>query len=334
MLSPEQINEIHRLHLVGKWPQRRIARHLHIGRHTLAKYLDTPAPPPSRRDRTSKLDVFKPAIAELLQQDPKAPAQVLFQRLQTLGYDGGITILKDYLQAVRKDAVLRRAYVRMEPSPGERFDIDWGHFGVLSYNGTPRKLYAFCLVECHSRKMYLEFTHSQSFETFVRCHMHAFQILGGCARELWFDNLATAVAEHEGNDDWHNTSQACRTDKPQHERANRLWCGLTRASSPSPASIVSSRAPATLPRPGRKVKSNAPSDRCARTSGRCAPLPISATSTRRRADGSRKSPTDASTARQAKLPMTVFSPRRYGPCHYSRQTTAILPSPSCTKISA
>jgi len=199
MLSPEQINEIHRLHLVEKWPQRRIARHLHIGRHTLAKYLDNPAPPPSRRSRASKLDAFKPAAAELLQQDPKAPAQVLFQRLQTLGYDGGITILKDYLQAVRKNAVLRRAYVRMEPSPGERFDIDWGHFGALTYNGTPRKLYAFCLVECHSRKMYLEFTHSQNFETFVRCHMHAFQALGGCARELWFDNLATAVAEHEGN---------------------------------------------------------------------------------------------------------------------------------------
>ena len=28
MLSPEQINEIHRLHLVEKWSQRRIARHL------------------------------------------------------------------------------------------------------------------------------------------------------------------------------------------------------------------------------------------------------------------------------------------------------------------
>ena len=154
---------------------------------------------PSRRDRTSKLDTLKPAIAEFLQQDPKVPVQVLFQRLQTLGYDGGITILKDYVQAVRKDAARHRAYVRMEPSPGERFDIDWGHFGALNYNGTPRKLYAFCLVECHSRKMYLEFTHSQSFETFVRCHMHAFQTLGGCARELWFDNLATAVAEHEGN---------------------------------------------------------------------------------------------------------------------------------------
>jgi len=199
MLTSDQINEIHRLHWIEKWSLRKIARHLHIGRHTLAKYLATPAPAAARRERTSMLDPYKPAIAELLQQDSSAAAPVIAQRLQTLGYTGGITILKDYLHAVRRSSAARRAYVRMEPGPGERFDIDWGHFGTLLYNGTPRKLYAFCLVECHSRKMYLEFTHSQNFETFVRCHIHAFEAFQGCARELWFDNLATAVAEHEGN---------------------------------------------------------------------------------------------------------------------------------------
>lgn len=199
MLTPDQINQIHRLHWVEKWPLRKIARHLRIGRRTIAKYLDAPAPAPAHRDRASKLDPFKPAIAELLQQDATANAPVIAQRLQPLGYNGGITIVKDYLRAIRKSSAARRAYVRMEPSAGERFDIDWGHFGALVYNGATRKLYAFCLVECHSRKMYLEFTHSQSFETFARCHIHAFQELSGCARELWYDNLATAVAEHEGN---------------------------------------------------------------------------------------------------------------------------------------
>src|SRR6266516_1790186 len=62
-----------------------------------------------------------------------------------------------------------------------------------------RKLYAFCLIECHSRKMYLEFTHSQTFETLVRCHIHAFEAMSGVARELWFDNMATVVSEHDGN---------------------------------------------------------------------------------------------------------------------------------------
>ncbi|MBV9611586.1 MAG: IS21 family transposase, partial [Acidobacteriaceae bacterium] len=198
MLTADQINNIHRLHLVEKWPLRKIARPLKIGRRTLAKYIQNPAPSPTRRDRGSKLDPFKPAIAELLERDSTAPATVIAERLRTLGYDG-ITIVKDYLQAVRAAAQNRRAYVRVEPGPGERFDVDWGHFGALLYNGNPRKLYAFCLVESHSRKMYLEFTHSQSFETFVRCHIHAFETFGGCAREIWFDNLASAVAEHEGN---------------------------------------------------------------------------------------------------------------------------------------
>jgi hypothetical protein len=49
-----------------------------------------------------------------------------------------------------------------------------------------------------ARMLYLEFTHSQSFETFARCHIHAFQFLGGTSREIWYDNLATAVAEHDG----------------------------------------------------------------------------------------------------------------------------------------
>jgi transposase len=174
-------------------------RPLHICRRTIIKYLETPAPPPTRRDRASKLDPFKAAIAELLEQDPSAHAPVVTQRLRTLGYNGGETIVKDHLRALRTETKARRAYVRVEPGPGERFDIDWGHFGALLYNGAARKLYAFYLVEAHSRKMYLEFTHSQSFETFVRCHIHAFEEFGGCARELWFDNLAAAVAEHEGN---------------------------------------------------------------------------------------------------------------------------------------
>jgi transposase len=178
---------------------RKIAHHLHIGRRTIAQYLATPARAAAPRQRASKLDAFKAAIAELLEQDAEASAVVIAQRLRALGFDGGLSILKEYLHSLRVNSQAKRAYVRMEPGPGERFEIDWGHFGVLGYQGQPRKLYAFCLVECHSRKLFVEFTHSQSFESFARCHIHAFHYLGGIARELWYDNLATAVAEHDGN---------------------------------------------------------------------------------------------------------------------------------------
>ena len=193
MLIPEQINRIHRLHFAEQWSIRRIARHLHIGRRTIAQYLATPARMAASRTRASKLDSFKATIAELLERDAEASAVVIAQRLRPLGFDGGLSILKEYLHAVRGNSRAQRAYVRMEPAAGERFEIDWGHFGALSYQGHSRKLYAFCLVECHSRKLYVEFTHSKSFETFVRCHIHAFHYLGGVAGELWYDNLATAV---------------------------------------------------------------------------------------------------------------------------------------------
>jgi transposase len=197
MLTDEQIATIHRLHFVEKWTVRKIARHLHIGRHTIDRYLANPAPPVVHRSRSSKLDPFKPMIQDWLGQDPSVTSTVIDQRLRQQGFDGGHTIVRDYVHAIRQETKPRRAYVRMEPAAGERFEIDWGHFGSLVYDGAPRKLYAFCLVECHSRKMYVEFTHSQTFETLVRCHMHAFEAMGGVACELWYDNLATVVAEHD-----------------------------------------------------------------------------------------------------------------------------------------
>jgi transposase len=198
MLSTEQINDLHRLYWSERWPIRKIERHLHMGWHTIRKYLDAPAQGPAQRPRTSKLDAFKTTIAEWLEKDATVTGAVIQQRLRPLGYTGGSTILSDYLQKVRPQAKPSRAFIRMEPSPGERFEVDWGHFGALDYSGDKRKLYAFALVEAHSRMLYVEFTHGQSFETFVRCHMHAFVALGGVAREIAYDNLATAVAEHDG----------------------------------------------------------------------------------------------------------------------------------------
>jgi transposase len=198
MLTTEQINDLHRLYWSDHWPIRKIERHLHMGWETIKKYLHMPAQTPAGRPRSSKLDPYKATIAELLEKDPSASAAVIGQRIQPLGYTGGDSILRHYVHEVRPQSKPQRAFVRMEPKPGERFEVDWGHFESLDYHGDQRKLYAFALVDGHSRMQYLEFTHSQSFETFVRCHVHAFQMLNGIARELWYDNLATAVAEHDG----------------------------------------------------------------------------------------------------------------------------------------
>jgi transposase len=198
MLTTDQINELHRLYWSEHWPIRKIERHLNMSWRTIQKYLEAPAQTPAKRQRLSKLDPFKGNIAEWLEKDPHVTGAVIEQRLKPLGYRGGHSILREYLQKIRPQLAAQRAFVRMEPLAGERFEVDWGHFGALDYSGDARKLYAFALLEAHSRMLYVEFTHSQSFETFVRCHVHAFTALGGVAREVVYDNLATAVAEHDG----------------------------------------------------------------------------------------------------------------------------------------
>jgi hypothetical protein len=75
------------------------------------------------RDRGHKLDSFKPAIAELLDQDSTISVALIEQRLRAQGFDGGMTIVKDYVRTLRKSTAFRRAYVRMEPAPGDRFGI-------------------------------------------------------------------------------------------------------------------------------------------------------------------------------------------------------------------
>jgi transposase len=198
MLTTDQINDLHRLFWSERWPIRKIERQLRMSWRTIKKYLDAPAQGPAQRQRESKLDPFKTTIAEWLEKDPSVTAAVIEQKLRPLGYRGGHTILREYVHTARPQWKSNRAFLRMEPPPGERFEVDWGHFGTLDYAGDKRKLYAFALVEAHSRMLYLEFTHSQTFETFVRCHVHAFTALGGVAREIAYDNLATAVAEHDG----------------------------------------------------------------------------------------------------------------------------------------
>ena len=197
MIDQRTIFEIHRLAHEGL-SMRRIAAALGIDRQSVQKYLRDPTVTPLHFSRISKLDPFKDEIERLLEIDPKVSAVVMRQRLEALGFEGGITILRDYLREIREATQSKRPVIRFESAPGVQCQTDWGHFGSLTYGDTARKLYCLAVIECHSRLLYLEFTHSQRQDTLHRCLLNAFHFFQGTPKELVHDNMLTAVIERQG----------------------------------------------------------------------------------------------------------------------------------------
>ena len=198
MIDRHIVFEIHRLKNMGL-SKREIARQLNIDRETVAKYLKTPEPEPVRRPgRPSKLDPYKELIQKIVTECPSIKAPVVLQHIRAKGFDGQITILRDYLQTLKLDAHYR-AYCRFESGPGEQMQIDWGLFQGLEYGRARRKLYALVVLECHSRMMHVTFTHSQCQAALHQGLMAAFSFFGGTAAELVVDNMLTAVTERVGS---------------------------------------------------------------------------------------------------------------------------------------
>ncbi len=86
--------EVHRLFDREDLSKMRIAERLGMSHNTVSRLLDLVEPPRYEREPTgSKLDAHKGSIVKMLDDD-EAPATVILERLQSDGYEGGITILR------------------------------------------------------------------------------------------------------------------------------------------------------------------------------------------------------------------------------------------------
>lgn len=197
MIDPAAQAEILRLFYSEKKSVRQIAFDLKLHRKTVAEVVRRKAllTQTQTSPRPSILAPFHPRIEDLLKEDPARSAVNILQHLRGTGYTGGITILKDRLRS-RRPVPEPKAYLSLEFLPGQAAQVDWGDFGDLF--GLGRKVWCFVMVLCHSRMLSLEFTLSANFESFIRCHERALTFFGGLPREIWYDNLASAVAERKG----------------------------------------------------------------------------------------------------------------------------------------
>ncbi len=116
----ERWAELRREHFVRGVSIKELARRHGLDRGTVRRALRSESPPRYERPaRSSKLDPSKGDIHELLRSDPKLPGVRVRELIAPLGFDGGKSIVDDYLREIRPLFVKKRTHQRTVYRPGE-----------------------------------------------------------------------------------------------------------------------------------------------------------------------------------------------------------------------
>lgn len=192
MLNKELQVEIEVLRRQGKGI-REIARETGLARNTVRAMLrgEHRGQYERREPRPIKLDPYTRYLRDRLARagGVQLRATVLLREIRELGYDGGITQLKEYLRLIRPTAV-EKPIVRFETEPGKQLQID---FVVLRRGSAP--LRAFTAELGYSRYTFVEFTDNERTESLAAGLEHALRFFDGVPEQILCDNPKTIVIE-------------------------------------------------------------------------------------------------------------------------------------------
>ena len=194
MIDYHTFQRIKQLQHDEKLSVAQIARELNLDYETVAKWAEKERyEQPKRPKRTSKLDPYKSDIRNLLNRHDYYAVQI-FDRIKEEGYEGGYSILCDYIQSVRP--AKKKVFLSLNFAPAECAQVDFGACGTVPIGNTQRRLSVFVMVFCYSRMIYLEFTLKQRLEHFLSGHVNAFRFFGGVPQTIMVDNCKTAILKH------------------------------------------------------------------------------------------------------------------------------------------
>jgi transposase len=169
-----------------------IARLTGHSRNTVKRILREAGPQPFRSpQRESKLEPYKAYLRERFEQYG-VNATRLAGEIRGMGYDGSVWTVRRFLESLRPERKrLARLTVRFETAPGRQAQVDWAYCGRFpNATGTLVPVYAFVMVLCFSRMLYVEFTRSMRIAWLLRCHLNAFAFFDGLVSEILYDNMS------------------------------------------------------------------------------------------------------------------------------------------------
>ena len=109
-------------------------------------------------------------------------SSVCLERLQSVGFSGGLTTVKDYIASHKHLIPAKRQLVapqgsrgrRFTTEPGEAYQMDWGFTKVVDYDGSEYNAACFAMVCHHCGQRYVEFFPNAKQENLFIGIIHAF----------------------------------------------------------------------------------------------------------------------------------------------------------------
>jgi transposase len=198
MISDDQRTRIRRLFFAEHWKIGTIAAELGLHHDTVELAVE-PRRFVNRRHASSftQLDPYRGFIAQTLEQYPRLRATRICDMIRERGYEGSVYAVRRHVRKTRP--IRHEAFFRLTVLPGEQAQVDWGSFGKIRVGRGERLLSCFVIVLSWSRATFARFTLDQTLESFVRCHVEAFERFDGVPRALLYDNLKSAVLERQGD---------------------------------------------------------------------------------------------------------------------------------------
>jgi transposase len=144
---------------------------------------------PTEYKRKSKLHDWHQEIVNYLEHNLSVVR--IKEELNNLGYEGSYTSLTRYINKLK---ISKDICIRFHTLPGEEAQVDFGDIGMrYDQSGKLRKAYIFNMRLSYSRKDYYEVVFDQKVETWIRCHINAFNYFGGVPTAVKLDNLKAAI---------------------------------------------------------------------------------------------------------------------------------------------
>lgn len=240
MLRSKTVHTIRDLATQGK-SIRTIATETGIARNTVRKYLRGTPEAASRPRRGSKLDPFKAQIRQWITEDRLLNCATMLERLQTQGYTGSRSILKDFVQPLRPPRPRQRPVRRYETPPGQQCQIDWGEF-LFTQDDRIQKLYGFTAILSYSRMRFVCFTKRCDTPTLIRCLMNTWEYVEGLPQSVLADRMKSVLLQMDGaTPQWNPqfadflaaigvTPRVCRPYAPQTKGKVERSIGVVKSS--------------------------------------------------------------------------------------------------------